>query len=93
MFKIMFDYFRVLERYGFEPEPYEDSFRSPGGRVSATFERNNGLLVHGLDENRAVLWSTMINCAPAEVLDAIIRIAEPELSTRVHSGPGEVRRP
>lgn len=90
MFTIMFDYFRVLERYGFEPEPYEDCFRSPGGRVSVTFERDGGFLVHGLDENRAVLWSTTTTCAPAEVLDAIIRIAEPELSTRVHNGPSEV---
>ncbi|GAA5119762.1 hypothetical protein [Haloechinothrix salitolerans] len=89
MTKIMFDYFRVLEGYEFEPDDNGETFRSPGGQVSVTITgREGSLTVTALtgDRARLIRWTTLINGAPAEVLDATLRAAEPGLATYVHSG-------
>ncbi|ASR36601.1 hypothetical protein BAY61_18130 [Prauserella marina] len=89
MTKIMFDYFRVLEAYEFEPDNNGETFRSPGGQVSVTIaDREGSLTVTALtgDRARLIRWTTLISGAPAEVLDAALRAAEPELTTSVHSG-------
>ncbi|GAA1937844.1 hypothetical protein [Amycolatopsis minnesotensis] len=89
MTDIMFDYFRVLEGYEFEPDDDGETFRSPGGRVTVTItDREGSLAVTALtgDRARLVLWRIHIDNAPADVLDAVLRAAEPELATRVHSG-------
>jgi hypothetical protein len=89
MTQIMFDYFRVLEGYEFEPDDNGETFRSPGGQVSVTIADSDGALaVTALtgDRARLIRWTTMINNAPAEVLDATLRAAEPELPNYVHSG-------
>ena len=86
MTEIMFDYFRVLERYDFEPADDGAVFRSPGGRVSVIIADPEGALaVIALtgDRVRLVSWTIQVNNAPAEVLDAALRAAEPELATRV----------
>jgi hypothetical protein len=90
MTQIMFDYFRVLEGYEFEPDDDGETFRSPGGRVLVTIaDRAGTLAVTALtgDRARLICWTTLINNAPAEVLDAALRAAEPDLANRVHSGP------
>ena len=90
MTQIMFDYFRVLEGYEFEPDDTGETFRSPGGQVSVTIADHEGTLaVTALtgDRARLIRWTTLINNAPAEVLDAALRAAEPDLINRVHSGP------
>lgn len=38
------------------------------------------------DRARLIRWTTMISGAPAEVLNATLRAAEPELANYVHSG-------
>ncbi|WP_037364704.1 hypothetical protein [Amycolatopsis orientalis] len=89
MTKIMFDYFRVLEGYEFEPDDNGETFRSPGGQVSVTItDREGSLTVTALtgDRARLIRWTTLISGAPAEVLDATLRAAEPELANYVHSG-------
>jgi hypothetical protein len=93
MTKIMFDYFRVLEGYEFEPDADGETFRSPGGQVSVTItDRECSLTVTALtgDRARLIRWTTVISGAPAEVLDATLRAAEPELANHVHSGHSEV---
>src|SRR5947207_7653303 len=89
MTEIMVDYIRVLERYDFEPADDGAIFRSPGGRVSVIIADPAGALaVMALtgDRNRLVRWTIQVTNAPAEVLDAALRAAEPELATRVHGG-------
>lgn len=93
MTDIMFDYFRVLEGYEFEPDDNGETFRSPGGQVSVTITDSEGsLTVTALTGNRARLirWTTMISGAPAEVLNATLRAAEPELANYIHSGQSGV---
>ncbi|WP_020670186.1 hypothetical protein [Amycolatopsis nigrescens] len=89
MTKIMFDYFRILEGYEFEPDDDYETFHSPGGQVTVTItDREGSLTVTALTADRARLirWTTLINGAPPEVLDATLRAAEPDLATNVHSG-------
>ena len=40
----MFDYFRVLEGYEFDPDDNGETFRSPGGQVSVTITDREGAL-------------------------------------------------
>ncbi|MFD9964009.1 hypothetical protein [Amycolatopsis sp. NPDC058986] len=90
---IMFDYFRVLHGHEFEPDDDGITFRSPGGRVSVIITDTEGsLAVTALTGDRARLgcWTIQISNAPAAVLDAALRAAEPKLATYVHSGQSEV---
>lgn len=83
MTKIMFDYFRVLEGYEFAVEDDGETFRSPGGQAVVTIaDQDCALDVTALtgDRARLIRWTTLINNAPAEVLDAALRAAEPELA-------------
>ena len=86
---IMLDYLRVLEGYEFDPDDDGATFRSPARRVSVTIADREGVLaVTALTGDRAQLvrWTIQIAGAPAEVLDAALRAAEPDLATYVHSG-------